>query len=87
MANWTNVVLEKSVLVVPNLNYPVAPPSHEPPHSASCALAFYPRLTRYQTSRLRSRRPTDSIDTLAMRREDLVCPVPLLEFQYRYLPV
>ena len=78
---------EKGVPVLPDFDYPVTPPRHESSHSSSCSLAFYPRLTRYQTSRLRGRRPTHSIDALSMRSEDLVSPIPLLEFQDRHLPV
>ena len=85
--NWYERRGEESVLVIPDLDYPVTSPCHDSSHPSSCSLAFYPRLTRYQTSRLRGWRPRDGVDPLTVRGEDLVCPIPLLEFQNGYLAV
>ena len=71
---------KKSVPVLPDFDYTVASPRHKSPDPSSGSLTFDPRLTRYQTSRLGGRRPTDSINSLSMRSEDLVCPISLLEF-------
>lgn len=67
---------KSDVLPIPNLNQIIASPRHKPPHSP------WPRRCTNQTSRRHSRRPTDRVNANPVRREDLVFPAIILEFQH-----
>lgn len=65
------------ILPVPNLDQTITTTGHESPNRPKLWFAAH------QASRRDSRCPTHGVDTLPMRGEDLVLPVPFHELKHR----